>query len=98
MGKILRKRFTIYVLLLIVVLLIGITTVTYSFIRDKEFKLENETEAIYKQNYKIEINYPVFNNKKVNKEINNIILKEKENKIIETVLKDKVPKSVDKMF
>lgn len=79
MGRILRKKFAIYILLIIVIFLIGVTTVTYSIIRDKEFKLENETEIIHKTNYKMQINYPVFNNKKVNKEINNIILKEKEN-------------------
>ena len=73
MGRILRKKFAIYILLIIVIFLIGVTTVTYSFIRDKEFKLENETEIIHKTNYKMQINYPVFNNKKVNKEINNII-------------------------
>lgn len=79
MMRILRKKFAIYILLIVVIFMIGVTTVTYSLIRDKKFKLENVTEIIHKTNYKMEINYPVFNNKKINKEINNVVLKEKEN-------------------
>ena len=79
MMRILRKKFAIYILLIVVIFMIGVTTVTHSLIRDKKFKLENVTEIIHKTNYKMEINYPVFNNKKINKEINNVVLKEKEN-------------------
>ena len=51
MMRILRKKFAIYILLIVVIFMIGVTTVTYSLIRDKKFKLENVTEIIHKTNY-----------------------------------------------
>lgn len=73
-----KKSFIIYYLGIIVAILLCIFSITYIFIKEEKFNLDSKTETIYKNNYKININYPVFNNSKTNKEINKIIDKEKE--------------------
>lgn len=79
--------YSYYVIGVTVLILIGILSLVYFFIKDEEFKLDSKSEIIYKNNYKIDINYPVFNNKKVNDTISKIV--EEEKKIfLETIDED----------
>ena len=74
-----------YIILVILLIIIGGLSVTYSVINNNtKFTLDSKTEKIYKDNYKIDINYPVFNNTKVNKDIKNIVDTEKD-KFLELV-------------
>lgn len=77
-----------YMAILLILIFLGIAIVAYYIVGFKKgFNLDSESEFIYKNNYKMEINYPVFNNKKVNDEIENTILEEKE-KFFDVVDKD----------
>ena len=80
MVSIMIKKYRIWTivtsLILILVLIIGILMFTLD---DNKFKMDMEVIKEEKNNYNIEINYPVFNNKKVNKKVNKIIDTEKDN-------------------
>lgn len=77
-----------YLFILIIIILLGITIGTsYILNLKKGFTIDNKVETIYKNNYKMEINYPVFNNKKVNNEISSTINNEKE-KFLKTIDED----------
>ena len=69
-----------YKILLIVILLLGIFLIFYFFInRDKSFNFSTENEIIYKDNYTIHVNYPLFNENTINNEIKKIVKTEKNN-------------------
>lgn len=72
-----KKSFILYYLGIIVTILLCIFSIIYIFIKEEKFSLDSETETIYKNNYKMNISYPVFNNSKTNKEINKIVNEEK---------------------
>lgn len=77
-----------YLFILIIIIFLGIAIGTnYIIDLKKGFTIDNEVETIYKNNYKMEINYPVFNNKKVNNEISSTINNEKE-KFLKTIDED----------
>ncbi len=65
------------ILILLLTIIIGIIIFQYN--NNQEFKLEMEVIKETKDNYNIEINYPVLNNKGFNKKITNLITTEKNN-------------------
>ena len=105
MMRILRKKYAIYILLIVVIFMIG----DIMNFDDKFFKrVENKTKVdkdtiislatkLQKGNLKDEETL-----REVISTLSNLtgkkITKEREDKIVDTILKDKVPKSVDKMF
>lgn len=79
MKKYLKNNGKYYLAILIIVVFLGIAISSYYIVGiQKGFTLDNGSEYIYKNNYRIEINYPVLNNKKVNNEIKQVISDEKE--------------------
>lgn len=63
-------------LILLFIIFIGILMITK---QNNEFKMDMEVIKENKNNYNIQINYPVFNNKKLNKKVSKIIETEKKN-------------------
>lgn len=63
-------------LILLFIIVIGILMITK---QNNEFKMDMEVIKENKNNYNIQINYPVFNNKKLNKKVSKIIETEKKN-------------------
>ena len=88
MKKYVSKNRIYYILIFIIVILLGLAIgACYILNYKKGFTIENRIERIESNNYKMEINYPLFNNKKANGEINKEILMEKE-KFLKEVDKD----------
>ncbi len=92
MGKIARKYLIFWLFLFLIILLLGICIGLYFFVsNDKSFRIDDDSKVIYKDNYKININYPIINANNVNKEIQSIIKNEKKDflkKVKETDCKD----------
>ena len=74
---------------LILILIIIISLIMFNFNKN-EFKIHMEVIKEVKDNYNIEINYPVFNNKSLNKKVSQIIDVEKSN------FKEKIKKDNNK--
>lgn len=88
MKKYLNNNGKYYIAILLIVILLGLSILTYYYVNTKKgFILENETELIYKNNYKMEINYPVLNNRDINKEIKESVNNEKK-VFLETIDKE----------
>lgn len=88
MKNYLRNTGKYYIFILVIVFFLGIAIGTnYIVTLKKGFTIESKAENIYKNNYKMEINYPVFNNKKVNKKIENNVQNEKD-KFLNTIDKN----------
>ena len=69
-----------YKILLFTILLLGCFLVIYFFVnRDKSFYFSTKNEIIYKDNYTIQVNYPIFNENPINKDIKRIVKDEKSN-------------------
>lgn len=64
-------------LILLFILFLGTITLSFSF-KNNKFYFESENYTTYKDNYKILVNYPVFNISKVNKKIKKILKDEKD--------------------
>lgn len=78
--KVLLKRYKCWILVFSLILILLIVGGIFFIINDnKNFKMTMEVIKEDNNNYNIEINYPVFNNRKVNKKIKKIINTEKNN-------------------
>ena len=89
--RIMLKKYNGWILFisLILILIIIISLIMFNFNKN-EFKIHMEVIKEVKDNYNIEINYPVFNNKSLNKKVSQIIDVEKNN------FKEKIKKDNNK--
>ncbi len=77
-----------YLAILIIIILLGITLgLSYIIQIKKGFTIDNQYDVIHKNNYKVDINYPVFNIKETNRKIDTFINDEKR-KFFNTINKD----------
>lgn len=70
------KKYKYYTAVIILVILIILLLFINNIVNSKIFQISNEAIREQSNNYNIEINYPVFSNKKTNKKVDSIIKKE----------------------
>lgn len=67
------KKYKLFIAVIGLVILILVLLVINSIVSSKVFGMSNEAFKKEAKNYNIEVNYPVFSNKKINKKIDKII-------------------------